>query len=204
MGILDRYKERSKKTSKSSNLEGGIHENVAFVDFKKDLSKKGNFNKYLFMKFKKFSEDGTPLGEFATSFMELDVTSNFLDFKTKLLLIQTHNLAVAMFGDEWENKYDPLDGLIEEDETHYTKVHAKLDKRAFVRSLEANVKDGVERFVEEYFELEEDKRFILKLVYNDKGYVNLPSGIFIQNQEDKKVRLSLSEKEESLIKKFKK
>ena len=202
MGILNRFKERQKKTAKTSNLPGGIHKNVIFVDFKKDIEKKGDFNKYLFMKFKKIDEDGNPMGEFANSFIELDVTSNYLDFKTKMLLVQMHNLAVALFGDEWENKFDPLTGLIEDDEYHHTILHAKLEKRAFVRKLEESVKDGVDAFVNEYFETTADKKFVLKIVFNDKGYVNLPSGAFIQNQEDSKIKLALNDKEKSLIKKY--
>jgi len=202
MSILKRFKDRQKKTAKTASLPGGIHENVDFVDFKKDLDKKGDFNKYLFMKFKKFDDEGNPIGEFATSFMELDTTSSYLDFKTKILLVQMHNLAVALFGDEWEKKFDPLKGLVEEDECHYKTLHAKLEKRVFVRALETNVKDGIEELVNEYFENGGDKRFVIKIVYNDKGYVNLPNGPFIQDQADDKIKLSLTDKEISLIKKF--
>jgi len=204
MGILQRFKERSNKTAKTSNLQGGVHKNVIFVDFKEDLEKKGDLNRYLFMKFKKLDEEGNPEGEFSNSFIELDVTSNYLEFKVKLLLTQTANLAEAMFGAKWEEKYDPLYGIIEEDEYHYTKVHAKLEKRAFVRELEKHVKEGVGKFINEFFETDADKKFILKLIYNDKGYVNLPSGMFIQAQSDKKFKLQLSDKEKSLIKKFRK
>jgi len=204
MGILQRFKERSNKTAKTSNLQGGVHKNVVLVDFKEELEKKGDLNRYMFMKFKKLDEDGNPEGEFSNSFIELDVTSNYLEFKVKMLLTQTANLAEAMFGSAWENKYDPLQGIIEEDEYHYTKVHAKLEKRAFVRELEKHVKTGVGEFINEFFETDADRKFILKLIYNDKGYVNLPSGMFIQAQSDKKFKLQLSDKEKSLIKKFRK
>lgn len=204
MGILERFRNRSNKTAKAANLDGGIHKNIMLTDFKENLEKRGDFNRYLFMKFKQFDADGTPTGEFSNSFIELDVTSNFLEFKTKLLLTQTQAIAEAMFGPDWVDKYDPLTGLIEEDEFHYKKVHSKLEKRAFVRALEARVKEDTGKFINEFFEGDADKKFLLKITYNDKGYVGLPADKFIQSQGDSKLKLHLTDKEKSLIKKYRK
>jgi hypothetical protein len=205
MGLIQKFKERSNKTAKTSDLSGGIHKNINLVDFSEDIELKGDYKRYLFMKFKQIDAEGNPLGEFSTSFMELDPTSNYLDFKVKLLLKQTHNLAVAMYGDEWKDNYDPLAGLIkDEKEAHHTNFEKLLNKRAFVKELEKQVKEKTGEFIEKFMEKSADKKFILKIVYNDKGYVGLPSDNFIQDQTDTKLRLSLSDKEKSLIKKYKK
>ena len=205
MGLLQKFKERSNKTAKTQDLSGGIHKNVRLVDFTEDIESRGDYKRYLFMKFKKYDNEGNPVGEFSTSFMELDPSSSFIDFKVKLLLKQTHNLAVALFGEDgWKDIYDPLATLLESaEEAHHMQLNKKLSKRAFVQQLEKQVKESVGVFMTKYLEEGKDAEFVLKLVYNDKGYVGIPSGLFIQDQQDKKIRLSLSDSETSLIKKYK-
>jgi len=205
MSILKKFKERSNKTAKTKGLPGGVHKNVELTDFAKDVESSGSIKRYLLLKFKQYDDENNPVGEFSSSYMQLDPTSRYIDLNVKSLLVQTQNLAEALFGDAWIKEYDPLKGLIDDEtDATYAQLTAKLEKRPFVVALEKNIKDGVETFVEKYLEENNGSRFVLKLVYNDKGYVGFPRGKFIQNEKDKKIYLTLTESEKSLIKKFKK
>jgi len=204
MSILNKFKKIVNKTAKSSQLPGGIHDNVTLVEYKKELESFGGFNRYLLLKFKKTDSDGNTVGEFTHSFMEIDASSDYVEMKVENLLVQTHSLAEALFGDNWEDKYDPLKDLVNDaEEAKRNNFNSKLAKRDFVKSVEKAVKDQVIEFLDDFSTEEEEKKFRLKLVYNDKGYINLPNYKFIEPM-DVKSSMVLSDKDKSLIKKYKK
>ena len=203
MGILSRLNKIANKTAKTSELPGGIHEDIELVDFRKDVQSNSNYKRYLLLKFKQM-KDGKAVGEYTHSFMELVPSSQYLSSKVETLLVQTHSLAVALYGDDWVNHYDPFQGLLESpQEAKKLNVDSKIERRAFTKDLEQNVKDQVEKFVNNYLENNPNKKFRLKLVYNDKGYINIPNYKFIENMEDDTTMI-LSDKDKMLINKFKK
>jgi hypothetical protein len=202
--LIAKIKRRSSKSAKTTGLKAGIHKNMELVSFKGPAERLGDYTRYLSMKFKKISEDGEPLGEFSASFTELDLHSEYLDFKVKMLLKHTYYLAVAMYGEKWRDVYDPLRDLVSsEAEAKWVNVASAQTSNKFLRALEKNVISQVTAFVEKFMEENGDKKFEMKLVYNDKGYVNLPSSEYINDQENPTFKLSLSDKEKSLIKKYK-
>jgi len=202
-GLFSKFRERSNQTAQVTELGGGIHDNVEIVHFQKDVKSVGDYKRYLLTKFKKFDEDGNAIGEFTNSYIELDPSSSYIDFKVESLLKQLHNLAVALFGDEWRDHFDPFKGLLKKEaDAHHEKVKAKLKTRAFVKELEKNILDQVEAFMEEYFENKDEEKFSLKLVYNKNGYLQIPNGKFIKREGDDSIVLNLSDNEMSNIKKF--
>lgn len=202
--LIARIKRRSSTSAKSDEMKGGIHGNMELTSFRGAAEKLGDYNRYLNMKFKKINSKGEALGEFSTSFTELDIHSEYLDFKIKMLLKQTHNLAVAMYGDDWRDEYDPLKGLLkEEKDAEYVNVVPKYNSNKFLRALEKNVIAQVTAFTEKFMQSNGEKKFQIKLVYNDKGYVNIPAGDFIVSQDAPATELVMNDKEKGLIKKYK-
>lgn len=201
--LVAEIKKRTSETAKTSGLKGGIHKNIKIVDFRGPMEKFGDNQRYLTVKYKQFDDDGEPVGEFSASFMMLDAHSEYLDFKVKILLRQTYELAYAIYGDEWQEMYDPLKGIIEDEkDAKYPSIQSKLSSPKFVRKLENSVIEGVTTFMDKYMMSDKDIKFVLKLSVTEKGFVNVPSGTYIQNQENK-LTLLLSDTEKSLIKKFK-
>lgn len=203
--LIAKIKRRSNETAKTLNLKGGIHTGIKLVGFTGKAERIGEYTRYLHFKFKKFDADGNPIGEFSTSFTELDMHSEYLDFKIKMLLTQTQNLIEALYGEAWEEKYDPIKGLVEtREEAIFGSFMSKVNKVKFTRKLEKAVISQVIELVENFIDEKTDVEFTLKLIHNDKGFVNLPTGKFIHKTGDKKAaKLVLSDKEQLLIKKYK-
>ena len=204
MSILNKFKKSVNKTSVSTQLPGGIHDFISLVEYVKERESFGGYKRYLILKFKKSDDEGNTLGEFTHSFMEIDASSDYVGMKVENLLVQTQSLAEALFGDEWVEKYDPLVDLLDDvADAKRNALNSKLKKREFVKSVESAVKDQVMIFLDEFSELNNEKKFRLKLVYNDKGYINIPNYKFIEPMDTKSTMI-LSDKDKSLIKKFKK
>ena len=204
MSILNKFKKIVNKTAKSSQLPGGIHENISLVEYKKELEAFGGYKRYLLLKFKKTDKEGNTVGEFTHSFMEIDPSSDYVEMKIENLLVQTQSLAEALFGDEWENIYDPLKSLLDDHtDAKRAAFNPRLSKRDFVKSVEKNVKDQVIEFLDIFSGKDSENKFRLKLVYNDKGYINLPNYKFIEPMTEESSMI-LSDKDKSLIKKYKK
>lgn len=209
MGILDKLKSRSDKTSKSSDLPGGLHKGVKIVKFQKDLEPIKNFKRYLSFKFKKFDKDGNIEGEHTNSFFALDLSSEYLSDNFESLLAQTCSIAVAIYGDEWVKHFDPLKGVLDDDapdeDYEFPAIMSKIKDRKFVKLIEENVVEQVGIFIDDYMESDEDLQFNLKLVYNKKGKVQIGRAEFLESfQEDSSSILNLSDYEKGLIKKHSK
>jgi len=184
MSVLNKLKNLANKTAKASQLSGGIHEGVKLVEFKEEIDSYGDYNRYLMFKFKKFNEKGETVGEFTHSFMEIDSSSEYVDMKVENLLVQTQSLVEALIGEAWLDKYDPLKGIVNsEQEAKKNALAPKLERRSTVKALEKNVISQVAEIVTEFLASDDaETTFRLKLVYNDKGYINIPNYKFIERE----------------------
>jgi len=180
----------------SSELPAGVHENVKLISV--DISKRKDFNgkalkKQLFLKFKKYDNEGRDIGEKEVDFFLLDpekkeVINHLRTYIEQVMqLLKLYYTEEELLNDE-KGLFDPLAKLFNEDTHALGNREDGLDSDFAFDNIKKNVlnKNSMYKEVSEaintnFFELIEDKigvdsdSFRLKLIESkDKEFIQIP------------------------------
>jgi len=168
----------------SSELDAAVHENVRLVDVDISTRKDGNGNaikKQLFLKFKKYDENGEDIGEKEISFFKLDPTRESVINNLATYLLQTKEiLELYLEPDAIKEAFDPLRALWNEDtmdekDFGYDSIKKKvLKKAAAFKAIEEAISSQFLALIKDHIGYESEY-FRFKLVEsNDAKYIEIP------------------------------
>lgn len=183
----------------------GIHENVIItkVDPERQKKKDGShMDTLLTITFGKLDDQGSVVEERDFNVWPMKSTMN-ADYFTDAVMKNYMHLASIFIcyyeGEDVDNAFNPFNALsITDPDQIQSVLQKKSNMDLFNQELKALFMQNVDQFIGN-----KDLRFRLKVVYNDKGYIELPRLRYIESMtktplEESKLSFSVKEQEHQI------